>query len=69
MGEKVSGGRLSLGDLKQAGAKLPASATSKINRDQVDTLACQIVGVLAGAGSNEVRRRALEKARRMLGVR
>ena len=51
----------------KAGAKVPGLG----RKDQliVDQLACRLVGVLADAPTQETRRKALEKARRMLGVR
>lgn len=54
-------------DVVRAGGKV------KLGRGQtpffVDTLALRILGLLADAPTMEVRRKALEKARRMLGKR
>lgn len=36
---------------------------------EVERLAATVIGVLAGASSQDVRRRAVERARRMLGTR
>ena len=59
--------RLAVEDVVKAGGKIPGLG----RKDQaiVDQLACKLVGVLAEAPTQETRRKALEKARRMLGVR
>lgn len=41
----------------------------RIDQAEVDRLACQLIGSLASASSATTRRKALEKARRMLGNR
>lgn len=40
-----------------------------VDPGEIDRLALKILGVLADATNNETRRRALEKARRMVGTR
>lgn len=52
----------------KAGGKLPRQAKGA-QAALVDQLALRVLGVLADAPSQEVRRKALEKARRMLGRR
>lgn len=58
---------ISVEEAIRAGAKIKGIG----RKDQliVDQLACRLVGVLAEAPTQETRRKALEKARRMLGVR
>lgn len=58
---------LNLEDLQKAGAKIPG--LGRAGQAVVDALACEVVGILSKAPNQEVRRRSLEKARRMLGVR
>jgi len=55
-------------DFLKAGGRLPREARSA-QAALVDQLALKVLGVLADAPSQEVRRKALEKARRMLGRR
>ena len=52
----------------KAGGKLPKGART-VHAAMVDQLALRVLGVLADAPSQEIRRKALEKARRMLGRR
>ena len=59
--------RVRLEDALKAGAKIPG--IGRKDQVMVDQLACRLVGVLADAPTQETRRKALEKARRMLGVR
>ena len=59
---------LHVDDFLKAGGKLPREA-SRAQAGLVDQLALRVLGVLADAPSQEVRRKALEKARRMLGRR
>ena len=57
-------------DLVKSGAKLTPElrkALTAEQRQQIDQLALKVLGILADAPSQEVRRRALEKARRMIG--
>ena len=54
-------------EFKKAGGKLPKNL--KIPNTVVDSYALKILGILADAPDNETRRRALEKARRMLSKR
>ena len=56
-----------LEDALKAGAKIPG--IGRKDQVMVDQLACRLVGVLADAPTQETRRKALGKARRMLGVR
>jgi hypothetical protein len=59
-------------DLKKAGAKLTPElkkALAAEERQQVEALALKLLGVLADAPSQDVRRKALEKARRMISKR
>ena len=56
-----------LEDALKAGAKIPGLGRN--DQVLVNQLACRLVGVLADAPTQETRRKALEKARRMLGVR
>jgi len=63
---------ISIKELKKAGAKLTPElkkALAAEERQQVDQLALKVLGVLADAPSQEVRRKALEKARRMISTR
>ena len=59
------GNKVSVEEVLKAGGKvkLPGKAAQLL----ADQLACMLVGVLAGAPDNETRKRALEKARWMLG--
>lgn len=52
----------------RAGGKLP-KGVSGVQAALVDQLALKVLGVLADAPTQQVRRKALEKARRMLGRR
>lgn len=68
--------RLSAADLtilaKKGGGEAKALANRELGRvdqGEVDRLAMRVVGVLADASSQAARRRALEKARRMVGTR
>ena len=58
---------IKLEEALKAGAKIPGLGRN----DQliVDQLACKLVGILADAPTQATRRKALEKARRMLGIR
>lgn len=58
---------VSVDEVKKAGGKIPGLG----RQDQliVDLLACKLVGILADAPSQATRRKALEKARRMIGQR
>ena len=63
-------------DLKKAGVRLPDEAEKEIRRQTlaqerllVDQLACKVIGVLSDAPNAQVRRKALEKARRMAARR
>ncbi len=47
---------------KIAGKQLKAS-----NKDEINRIALKLLGVLSEASSQEVRRKALDKARRMVG--
>ena len=55
-------------DFLKAGGRLPREA-SRAQAGLVDQLALRVLGVLADAPSQTIRRKALEKARRMLGRR
>lgn len=56
-----------LTDIRKAGGKVEGIRGA--DRQIIDELACKLVGVLADAPTQEIRRKALEKARRMLGSR
>ena len=60
------GNKLTLDEVVKSGGNIKLG---KQGNPLVDTYACKILGLLADAPSQEVRRRALEKARRMLGIR
>ena len=69
---------MSLREEKREQERLAREAGVKIERHpgvrgmdqaEVDRFASTVIGVLAGASTQDVRRRALDKARRMLGVR
>ena len=60
---------VNLHDLSPEAQKALGVKVTGKGREEVDRLAMRLVGVLADASSNEVRRRALEKARRMLSAR
>ena len=49
--------------------KIAREALGVYGKDEVDRLAMKVLGVLAEASTQELRRRALEKARRMLATR
>ena len=55
-----------LDEFLKAGGKVKGV---KVAPEIIDALALKLLGVLADAPSNEVRRRALDKARRMLSKR
>ena len=55
-------------DFLKSGGRLPREVRGA-QAGLVDQLALRVLGVLADAPSQEVRRKALEKARRMLGRR
>jgi hypothetical protein len=55
-------------EIKQAAAKAKATKASQAGAE-VDKLAYQVIGCLASASSNAVRKRALEKALRLLKAR
>tara|TARA_Y100000310_G_C20109171_1_gene546309 strand:+ start:178 stop:444 length:267 start_codon:yes stop_codon:yes gene_type:complete len=46
-----------------------SSSKAAVSRNKVDQLAARVVGALADAPDNATRRKALDKARRMLGTR
>ena len=59
-----------LNDLIRAGVKLPKELQkANVFKIEIDFLAMKIVGLLADAPNNNVRLRAADKARRMLGTR
>lgn len=55
--------------LKAGGNLKGIKGLGKTTKPLVDTLALKILGALADTPDQETRRRALEKARRMLGMR
>jgi len=61
---------LTLDELKQAGVKLPKEfQKGSLYKEQIDSYAMKIVGLVADAPNNNVRRKAVDKARRMIGTR
>lgn len=60
-------GKVKAEDVIKAGGKIPG--LGRQDGALVDQLACKLVGVLADAPSQATRRKALEKARRMIGTR
>lgn len=56
-------------DFLKAGGKIPGDRKGTVYKAEVEALACKIVGLLADASTQEVRRRALDRARRMIGTR
>lgn len=60
---------ISIKEALEAGATLPRGVKEAVFSDEVDRLALKVLGVLAEATNGPTRRRALEKARRMLSRR
>lgn len=55
---------------RRQGIKLPRElAQPPVDPEEVNRLAAKVIGALAEASSQAARRRALDKARRMLGRR
>lgn len=64
----MKSGKVDAEEFLKAGGRLPKGSKA-VYTAVVDQLALKVLGVLADAPSQEVRRKALEKARRMLGRR
>lgn len=60
---------VNVNDFLKSGGKLPGDKRKAAFQLMVDNLAYRLIGILADAPSMEVRRRALEKARRMSSTR
>jgi len=66
----MSGKALTYEDLVKSGATLPKELQkASLHKVEIETYAMKIVGLLADAPNNNVRRKAVDRARRMLVTR